>query len=720
MSDRCQKEGDITKYILVVGLSDNMGGIESFFHNYYKEMNLNKYRFDFVTTCDDIAFSDEYKKNNSRIYTLPNFLRHPIKYYRQVRSIMRENKYDVAHINMLSAANILPVKAALKEKIEKIIVHSHNADIPSGFLRKILHVKNKKYLRDMRLTRVACGEKAGKWMFGAKSDFLIINNAVDIKRFKFNKNNRKMIRAKYKLKDDDILLGNIGRFCEQKNQLFLIDVLNSLNNNYKLMLIGQGDLFVPIKKEILKYGLENRVIFVETTKEIEKYYSALDLFVFPSLFEGMPVAPVEAQMNGLKCLISDSVTDEVDLGNVMFLPLEQDLWRKAIYGCDENMLYSRDFNSAKINYFDISMQAKYLEDIYSNEKNEDIKVSVIIPAYNSKSYIKDSVSSVLSQSYSNIEVIVVDDGSSDGTARIVQDSFNDSRIVVIRQKNSGANIARGTGVKKANGDYCLFLDSDDQIKQGAIACLVNYIKRFDPDIIKYNAEIMPGRKKYNSYNLKGNNFKILKKDSFMEVLLCTPLLHEMAFNVYRTEVLKNNLPAFRKKLSFGEDFYVNLNVVPQIKKYLFVDDALYLYTRDNNNSTSSTKNINTLNRNFNDAIVVNEQLFRQLQYFKKEDQKYFLGAAQIIQNLIWPMYKMAWYDMDLAIDAIDRVLGLRYVESICNYFRDNKKFRIYLTNIFFLKSSVFHNLTIRAILEQDRKKALRYMVLYSRLRLGRK
>lgn len=349
------------KRILVLGLSDNIGGVETFFHTYYRKMSGEKYIFDFATVCSTVAFGEEYIKNGSSIYILPSFMKHPIKYYRVLRDIMKSGHYDIVHINMLSAANVLPIKAASKEKVPKIIVHSHNAGVPNGALRKSLNFINSRVLKKGDFTRLACGEKAGKWMFGDKNNFTIINNAIDTKRFEYNEKNRESIRKEYHIKNNDILIGNIGRLCEQKNQAFLIPIIKKLDQRYKLMIIGDGDKKAELEAAITLNKLDDRVILLGNRQGIERYYSAFDMFAFPSLFEGTPIAPIEAQVNGLKCLLSNTITNEVQIGGCTYLSIgEEEGWLKAI---KEESASNRSFSS-NCSIYDIEKQSKVLEDVY--------------------------------------------------------------------------------------------------------------------------------------------------------------------------------------------------------------------------------------------------------------------------------------------------------------------------------------------------------------------
>lgn len=348
------------KKILVVGLSDNIGGIETFFHTYYTHLDRQKYHFDFISVTDKIAFGDTYISNGAKIFKLPHFLKAPVKYCHAMRRIIHSNNYDIIHINMLSAANILPIIAARREKVPRIIVHSHNSDTPSGAMRKILDKVNRHYLKKGDLTKIACGKKAGNWLFGENSNFQIIYNAIEPKKFKFSKKARMSIRNQLGISNKDILIGNVGRLCEQKNQLFLIELLAKLSDRHKLLIIGSGEYKDKIIAKAKILGVNNRLFMVENTPDVHEYYSAMDIFALPSVFEGMPIAPIEAQANGLPCICSNSVTREADMGNATFLELSIPKWCHAI----NNIVISSDRKPHLTKSYDITIQASSLEHIY--------------------------------------------------------------------------------------------------------------------------------------------------------------------------------------------------------------------------------------------------------------------------------------------------------------------------------------------------------------------
>ncbi|MBO4894984.1 MAG: glycosyltransferase family 1 protein [Clostridia bacterium] len=317
--------------ILEVGMGPNMGGIEVYFHNYYKKFSSD-FHFDFADKEGGLCFYDEYTADGCKVFHMPDFKRHPIDYYLKLKKILTEGEYDAVHINMLSAANILPVFTG-RFSGTKVIAHSHNAGVPSGFSRKILHYVNKPLLQfaDVYL---ACSELAGKWMFGKKT-FTVIPNAIDLSVFNINNIKRTEYRNKLGLSEKDLVIGHVGRFAEQKNHGFIIDVFSEIHKeseDYKLLLVGDGERKENIMSRVAELGLTDSVIFTGSVGNVQDYMQAMDAFILPSLFEGLPVTGIEAQACGLPCIFSDAVTKESKITeNIVFLPLNnKSEWAEAI------------------------------------------------------------------------------------------------------------------------------------------------------------------------------------------------------------------------------------------------------------------------------------------------------------------------------------------------------------------------------------------------------
>lgn len=243
--------------ILIIGMHDKIGGVETFLMNYYRNIDRNKVQFDFISIYDKLCFENEIKSLGGRVYKICSEKVNPIKYCKQLEKIIRENNYKIVHINMLSAANILPVIVAKRQKIKHIIIHSHNSNTPSGLLRKLLNALNKPFLH-LGTDFFACSKLAGEWLFGKnflkKHELKIINNAVDIDKYKFNAQTRENIRNELECRKK-FVIGHVGRFCYQKNHDFLINVFYEVQKEDKdmiLLLIGEGELKEEIQEKVKK------------------------------------------------------------------------------------------------------------------------------------------------------------------------------------------------------------------------------------------------------------------------------------------------------------------------------------------------------------------------------------------------------------------------------------------------------------------------------------
>ena len=313
--------------ILMFGMSSYPGGIENYIANYFLcEEMAKEVSIDFVTYENTLAYKEKINDCKYNIKTIPHLKKHPLRYIRAVKKLLKENRYDCVYVNMLSAANIIPIKYASKYRVEKIVAHAHANSTVNGFLRNFLHRRNKKSCKKKANVRFACSKEAGEWLFD-EEPYEIIPNAIDSVRFSFSAKNREEIRKKYGVLDDTFLIGHVGRFADEKNHTFLIDVLDSLKQTIKspikLMLVGDGADRGAIEEKVEHLGLKEEVVFVGTSNETEKYYSAFDCFVFPSIFEGFGMAALEAQVSGLTCFCANGLSNELDLfGRVKFLGLD--------------------------------------------------------------------------------------------------------------------------------------------------------------------------------------------------------------------------------------------------------------------------------------------------------------------------------------------------------------------------------------------------------------
>lgn len=301
--------------ILQIGLGNNPGGVEAFVMNYFRELALQGICFDFICMYDRIAFEDEIRQLGGTVYYVPNVKRNYFGYIHSLKKIIREGHYTAVHVNMLSAANITPLRIAAERNSVKVIAHCHNSSVP-GTLRRRMDDWNRPKIPKYADLFFACGEKAGRWMFGDDNfnsgKVQIIRNAIDVEKYSFSLENRKRVRAEFGL-TDQFVIGHVGRFEVQKNHEGLIDIFAETMKKIPdavLLLVGDGVLKSQIQEKAEKAGILDRIIFAGVRKDVAEILSAMDLFLFPSLFEGLPFTLVEAQANGLPCVISDTITSE--------------------------------------------------------------------------------------------------------------------------------------------------------------------------------------------------------------------------------------------------------------------------------------------------------------------------------------------------------------------------------------------------------------------------
>jgi len=265
-------------------------------------------------------YHDKIEKYGGKIIVKERSLTKLIPYLIKLIKTIRNGKYDVVHAHGNSATLLFEMFAAYIAGCKVRIAHSHNTTCDNIKLHNLLWPLFDKLVTD----RFACGIAAGKWLF-RDNDFVVINNGIDTCRFKYNAKNRTAIRSRLGVADDTSLVGNVGFFNDQKNQIQLLDIFDSLlkiRPNSILVLIGDGPNKSQIYDKIEKLSIGKNVILTGLINDVPDYLSALDVIVMPSLYEGLPLSLIEEQANGLTCVVSDKITTEVNkTGNVVFLPL---------------------------------------------------------------------------------------------------------------------------------------------------------------------------------------------------------------------------------------------------------------------------------------------------------------------------------------------------------------------------------------------------------------
>lgn len=353
--------------IKVLEIVPNMqqGGLENLIMNIIRNIDRSKYEIHFLYHyTSDFYFDNEIRELGFEIHKCSFREDNNIfKYIKYLKNLFITNKFDVVHSHMLSTSRIT-LKYAKKYGCTKLINHSHNSTTEKsikGLLKKVMISCSSKYANQF----LACSEEAGNFAYKGKK-FTVVNNCIDINKFKFNIKNRNLIRNELCIKDDEIVYGNIGRLNVQKNQKFLIDIFaKNKNLKAKLLIIGSGELKKELVNRVNELGISDRVIMLENVKS-ELYYSAFDYFVLPSLFEGFPLTAVEAQANGCPCIFSNKITSSVKLNNnVTFLDVNiNDNWVNFF---ENNRLKRVNDLDIKIYQFDQSNLINIIDKIYSKE-----------------------------------------------------------------------------------------------------------------------------------------------------------------------------------------------------------------------------------------------------------------------------------------------------------------------------------------------------------------
>ena len=287
-----------------------------------------------------------------------------------------KNSFDVVHIHTGSISTMLVyAMSAKKYNIKKVIVHAHNAGNKNDFKYKLFRLFISFFLQKYADVFIGCSEMAIKWRwskFIAKKAILI-NNGIDVKKYKHNENYSISLREKHNLQNK-FIIGNVARFTWEKNHKFMIDIIELLaskNKEFVLMLIGDGELKEEIKNIVASKNLNDKVVFVDNTNNINEYYSLFDIFILPSIYEGFGITSVEAQCAMLPSLVSDKITRECKISNkTYFLDIDNiNSWVQKIIEIKNEKNKDENYkNSIKIDYekFDREKTFKKLKEIYKN------------------------------------------------------------------------------------------------------------------------------------------------------------------------------------------------------------------------------------------------------------------------------------------------------------------------------------------------------------------
>ena len=348
------------------------GGVEAVVMNYYRHIDRNRIQFDFVIDDDsNPLLDDEITSLGGRVYKVEPYSKNIFKQIYQVRQIVKENGYEIVHSHM-NTLSVFSLFAAWLGGAHTRIVHNHSTATDGEVFRTAIKYILRPFAKLFANQYAACSMLAAQWMFGdlaKKQKVTVFNNAIDLDMFSYDVESRNRYRAEFGIGEDAFVIGHIGRFVYQKNHDFLIDVMAEVakkKENSILLLIGDGPLDGAAFDKVQKMGLADRVEFLGLREDVAKLYNSMDVFVLPSWYEGLPVVAVEAQANGLQCLVSDRISAECQLtSGLSFMQLEQsaEAWAGKILQLPQG----RDTNvkgELRESGFDIRRESKKLQDFY--------------------------------------------------------------------------------------------------------------------------------------------------------------------------------------------------------------------------------------------------------------------------------------------------------------------------------------------------------------------
>lgn len=361
------------------------GGIESFLYNIVMQWDLSRWEIDIVAAClEDSMFTEPLRQKGICLLALSGDVRRLGDNHRRFRQLLRQRNYCGVHLHIYHGLSLYYARIARQAGVPLRIAHSHNAALrnsPTRWIKQWIHQGSRRLWTKEATHLLACSKEAGEFLFGSASrqalQIRLISNGIDSQRFAFHEAERAGMREELSL-SGCFVIGNVGRLCTQKNQEFLLEVFRYVAKmvpESRLLLVGQGEDENDLKARSQMLGIADRVIFYGVTSKVERLLWAMDLYVQPSLFEGLPLAMVEAQAAGLPVLCADTVSGQGKITDgLRFLPLRagHKAWAEAVWEewkaweeSDNRCQYRMEkADQVKAAGYDIRMVACQLEQIY--------------------------------------------------------------------------------------------------------------------------------------------------------------------------------------------------------------------------------------------------------------------------------------------------------------------------------------------------------------------
>lgn len=345
------------------------GGAESLIMNWYRNLDRTRIQFDFLVRSSDRNYAEEIERLGGRVFYTAPFPRELLKNYRQTKEILERREWQAIHVHGNAAIYLLPLGLANRLNYPKIIMHSHSVSVQHPAYYPI-HWLNRFRLARMCSCSLACSAAAGKWMFGDRG-FSVLKNGVDLEQYRFDGGKRQEIRNRLNL-TGKFVVGHVGRFSKPKNHGRILGIFSEILRKKPesvLLLVGDGELEQSIRQTAHSMGLADSVVFSGRQQDVGAYLSAMDVFLFPSLWEGLGNVLIEAQTNGLPCVASrEAVVDEVRISeDLHMLSLEQgdEQWAGLVLAVQTDLTRrAQAFSLAEQSGYDIRQVTDRLLEIY--------------------------------------------------------------------------------------------------------------------------------------------------------------------------------------------------------------------------------------------------------------------------------------------------------------------------------------------------------------------
>jgi glycosyltransferase involved in cell wall biosynthesis len=345
----------------------NRGGLETMIMNYYRSIDREKIQFDFLVHRNEKAYyDDEIESLGGKIYHISRLNPFSKSYKNALKNfLLNHPEYKIIHVHQDCLSGVI-LKVAKECGVPVRIAHSHNSNQDKN-LKYLIKLYYKRIIPKYSTHLFACGKKAGEWMFsGAKFD--ILNNAIEAEKYTFSQEKRNQMRTALNIPDNKLVIGHVGRFSEPKNHCFLIKIFAEIlkNRDALLLLVGDGELRPNIEAQAKQLGIYDKILFLGRRNDVYDVMQAMDVFVFPSLYEGLGIVVIEAQASGLPCLISNEVpTDAMLTDSVWQLPLNvlATLWAQKINEL-KTLNRNNTLKQIKNHGYDIDDNVTELENFY--------------------------------------------------------------------------------------------------------------------------------------------------------------------------------------------------------------------------------------------------------------------------------------------------------------------------------------------------------------------